>query len=466
MVKKITLLFVLAIACSQLSFAQTANDISLLSAGLDRFSLPSVDNTISMEVKNNGTRTITSLEVSWSDGSTNHNALVKTNIAVGETATIAHPKPVNYSSIVEKNISVNISKANNSIDTRSADNSQSISFNTVTREAKKAVVIEEGTGTWCKWCPGGAVNIENMSKKYPETFIGIAIHNGDPMKFNSYNQSSGFRGYPSYHLDRAVKNVNIQGEWSMEGPYKKRASLKAPAELSATGSVTDSKATINAKATFVTKFARANYKLGVVVVENGVKGTSGGYAQKNAYAGGRNGKMGGYEKLPSTVPASKMTYDHVARALLGGYSGQSGSVIDVINVGDTAEYTFTYDIPSAYKKDNLHFIVLLLDGSKIVNGKDFSPKDLSSNEVSLLPEISMYPNPASENLNISFNSKESNDYEVVVYDMVGRQISSKKYPSLSGTQNISYPLSGLSNGNYLVSISTGKASYSKMIIVK
>lgn len=34
--------------------------------------------------------------------------------------------------------------------------------------------------------------------------------------------------------------------------------------------------------------------------------------------------MGGFELLPNPVPAAKMTYNHVARAILGGWAGIPG----------------------------------------------------------------------------------------------------------------------------------------------
>src|SRR5690606_10342123 len=52
-----------------------------------------------------------------------------------------------------------------------------------------------------------------------------------------------------------------------------------------------------------------NYKVAVVVTEDHVTGTGSGWSQSNAYAGGSNGVMGGYELLPNPVPAATMIYD-------------------------------------------------------------------------------------------------------------------------------------------------------------
>ncbi|MDY3354621.1 MAG: C10 family peptidase, partial [Prevotella sp.] len=51
----------------------------------------------------------------------------------------------------------------------------------------RRIVMEEATGTWCGWCPEGMATIEQMSKKYPDNFIAIAIHDDYEMRVgNSY----------------------------------------------------------------------------------------------------------------------------------------------------------------------------------------------------------------------------------------------------------------------------------------
>ena len=49
------------------------------------------------------------------------------------------------------------------------------------------VVVEEGTATWCGFCPRGIVGVQEMKKKYPDSFIGIAAHRDDPLEPTSYS---------------------------------------------------------------------------------------------------------------------------------------------------------------------------------------------------------------------------------------------------------------------------------------
>lgn len=75
--------------------------------------------------------------------------------------------------------------------------------------ANKIVVGEEGTGTWCQWCPRGAVFMDYMHDSYAGFWAGIAVHNGnnEPMKLAEYDTPfSGFlSGYPGVLVERGTE---------------------------------------------------------------------------------------------------------------------------------------------------------------------------------------------------------------------------------------------------------------------
>src|SRR5690606_25710137 len=142
-----------------------------------------------------------------------------------------------------------------------------------------------------------------------------------------------------------------------------------PVAIDVTTELSGSELTVNASATFYSNFSNANFRFAAILIEDDVTGTGSGYAQENYYAGGSYGPMGGYESLPATIPASQMVYDHVGRALLGGYNGQAGSIPTTITDGQTVDYTFNYTIPSAFKPNRLSVAVLVIDANtgRVVN---------------------------------------------------------------------------------------------------
>lgn len=450
-------------------------DAKIDSASLDRYSLTSTDNQLSIDVTNNGITAITSLDISWNDGTTNYSENFSINIAPGATETINHSTQVNYSAVVEKNITVTINSVNGGADEDSSNDSLSKQFNTVSQSGTKVVFIEEATGTWCGWCPRGAVGLDYMTSTYPDTVVGVAVHNADPMAVSEYDAGIGqyISGYPSGVVDRTYGDVD-PSQTSLQTAYDALNAEIVPVDLSAGATQSGNILTISAQANFYTTFSAANYRLGVIISEDGVTGTGDGtnvnnqdYDQVNYYSGGGNGPMGGYENYTDPVPATQMVYNHVGRAVLGGYNGQINSVPAVINDGDSVSYDFTYTIPATSDQANLHIVVVLIDstdGSIVGASQRSVAQALSVEDVSGIDSIKLYPNPATDILNIAFQAGNG-DYNITITDMLGRTVINNNYKGLFGAQNIELPVSQLNAGHYIMNINDGNASYSTKFVI-
>jgi hypothetical protein len=102
-----------------------------------------------------------------------------------------------------------------------------------------------------------------------------------------------------------------------------------------------------------------NHSLVCVLTEDSVRGTTSGYNQSNSYAGGSNGKMGGYELLPSSVPASKMIYDHVARTVSPNFTGLSGAFSSNPSTGATHIHNFTFQISPLWNLNQMKAVCFM-----------------------------------------------------------------------------------------------------------
>ncbi|WP_162127001.1 T9SS type A sorting domain-containing protein [Flavobacterium phycosphaerae] len=441
-----------------------ANDVQLVSAKLNRYGLLNSTNALTFTVKNAGSNPITNLTINWNDG-TDHSITVNKSLAVGATSTVIHPTTVQYGTIVEKNLALSITAVNGNPDPVMTNNTGSIKFNTVSQASPKKVLFEEGTGTWCGWCPRGAVAMAYMDTTYPNEFIGVAVHNEDPMMIDDYDGGADFSGFPGMNVDRVVKGADVS-QTTMVNNLNTRKLLTTPVSLEATGDVNGSDVTITANATFRTNFANANYRLGVIISEDNVTGTIAGYKQTNYYSGGANGAMGGYESLANPVPAASMVYNHVGRQLLGGYDGQDGSVPTTITDGQTISYTFNYTVPATSALDNMHAVLVLIDqdNGEIVNSKSVEMNTLAVSHNQMATNIQVYPNPASDFINIS--NLKSGDYKITIYDMLGRVVQSNESKNVTENQLLTVPVKGIAKGEYVVTIATGNTSYSKQLLVK
>ena len=439
-------------------------EAELSSVSLARYAASGSNTTLTMNVTNLGANTITSIVADWNDG-TSHSSTISTNIASGQTVAVPHPTAVNYASAQEANITVTITSVNGGADANAANNGGSALHNTVSAIVPKNVVFEEGTGTWCGWCPRGAVAMDYMTSTYPDQFIGIAVHNGDPMTVAAYDAAADFSGFPGSNIDRALLDQSVsQTAW--ENTFNVRKNYIVPAAISVNSSGTGANVVMDVAATFYTPFAAANYRLAVIMVENNVTGAASGYNQANYYSGGGSGAMGGYESLPNPVPAAQMVYDHVGRALLGGYNGQAGSVPAVISDGSVANYTFNYTVPGTSDRNQMYAVAVLIDQSngEIVTATEVSVAEAGISEMEKMA-MSVYPNPANEMLNIAFDAAQ-NDYTVELIDLQGRVVKSGSYSNLSGAQLISFPVTDLNKGSYIVKISSSNGSKTKAVIVQ
>lgn len=225
------------------------------------------------------------------------------------------------------------------------------------------LVVEEGTGTWCQYCPKGIVAFRETAAAYPEHFIGIAVHKEDALATDSYSELK-FSGYPDSYLNRNLKS-NVEPSASAYTSAISNIKDRVPTvgvEVNAEYT-DDTKKQIHAEAlaTFVSAQQGINYRVSFVLIENGIKG----YSQVNAYAGGSS-VMGGFEKLSN--PAY-IDMDHVAR-MNYSYQGFEGSIPTDVEADQTVSYETTLAMPTVQNADNCELVALVIDANtgRIENG--------------------------------------------------------------------------------------------------
>jgi len=239
----------------------------------------------------------------------------------------------------------------------------------LTQPFSRKVVMEEGTGAWCGWCPRGAVGMAMMKEKYPDTFIGIAVHdktNGpDPMAVTEYDNFivSFISGFPGAVIDRKTYlECNPYPDYGAEYCYQYEISQTPLAGIKLTGGFTDANKTaitLKAVTTFGLTIDNANFKLVYVLIENGVTG----YTQANFYSGGSSGAMGGYESKPN--PITDMVFNDVARGIYSAPTGIAGSIPASVTEMTPIEHTYTINLSnvSIQNKNQLEVVVMLLNAT-------------------------------------------------------------------------------------------------------
>lgn len=82
-------------------------------------------------------------------------------------------------------------------------------------------------------------------------------------------------------------------------------------------------------------------------------------------------------------------------------------------------------------------------------------------------DVSLYPNPASENTNITLTLNNKEEVTIVIRDLAGKTIQTINAGNLSsGAHNIEMNLEGMAQGMYTVTISAGASNITQKMIVK
>ncbi len=354
-------------------FAPASHDVAVSRIQAPRFKLSGTTVEISGEITNYGAETLTAVDIAWTDGTNTYTDNV-TGISVPFLGkyNFVHSDQLSLPDAITYNFDLWAANPNGAADADDTNNQQSGVVSGVSYIPSKKMLAEEGTGTWCGWCPRGTEWMDFMTENYPDDFVGIAVHNADPMAVTAYDNGvgdfPGFTGYPGVIVDRnAVWDPSDLEDILPD--YLARIAPLAP-EVTASIDVATKTATINASAEFVTQLENIDYRFNVVLTEDNVTGTGSGYAQTNYYAGAAAptdpipGFGSDWDALPATVPAADMVYNHVGRAILGGWAGTAGSVPANVVADDIAEKEYVVsNFNTDWNPFNMHAVVMIIDNA-------------------------------------------------------------------------------------------------------
>ncbi len=320
----------------------------------------------------------------------------------------------------------------------------------------KLVIGEEATGTWCGWCPRGAVALNWMDKEYKGYWQGIAVHNGDPMTNPEYDNgiAAYISGYPSGIVDRGpdINPAAFKQDFLQRIVIEPNVVIKNGAELNGN--------TLKVSLTaWFTNSVSGNHKIVCVLLEDSVTGTTSQYNQSNSYSGGGAGPLvdvdgSDWANKPPSVPASQMVYRDVARGVAPSFVGEN-LANTIYSSGDFETHCFEFNLDPSWDQSQMHIVGMLLDNSNRVDNASSTSineaiaEGYSSCATSIFgvdlngpDRINIYPTPAKESIKIS-NIKERVEFKI--YDINGRKVLENK---ISNNEKIN--ISSLSSGVYKI----------------
>lgn len=238
------------------------------------------------------------------------------------------------------------------------------------------VVIEEGTGQWCGYCPLGILAFEYLLPKYNEQLIAIAVHNNDVMAVAEYDKGLGFQAFPNGKVNRkatcspTTASYEFEGSGTFHEGLVRELAIIPEAEVKLTNVNMNADAiSLKSETRFLLNPTSNDYRLAYVVISNGYKAT--GAQVNNLYSTnkyetfGKFGRGGEYGQQY----VENLVYDEVACGIFPSFNGAEGIIPEQPTLNEVYAHDFEIDLKSCKNINSeveLELIVML------INGKDGS----------------------------------------------------------------------------------------------
>ncbi len=297
------------------------------------------------------------------------------------------------------------------------------------------VLIEEGTGTWCPFCPGAAIGLEQLHSEGHDIAV-IAYHEGDPYETSeSLNRLSYYNitSYPSVVFDGGNLISGGHATNSMYPSYRPVYDEKilVPSLFSMSVDVEQTGDTTYAATIIVerhSEYYTGPFKLYGVVTE-------------------------------SSIMVNWQNQNHLDFVFRKIFPSTSGLSVDFL--GSTPlNATIYFEISSSWVKNNCEFIVFLqYDNNKSVLQAD--KVDMSTVigvEEHFMPNIVVRPNPASDFVSVYADGLN----KVSVMNMTGQTLMQQFITGNEAHMSIEH----LPPGMYLVQVEAGNQRITRKLIVQ
>lgn len=333
-------------------------DLGSIIVGAPSYSAPGADLNFEAQITNQASNPIQKFEVEVTVGDQEPATLSVSGAGITQYkgSKVFKLKTPNTNTGLNIPVNVRLVSVNGVAQQSSEVTVSSAVFNSYDGGYPRNVVVEEGTGTWCGWCPRGIVGMDKMSEAHTDgTFIPIAVHNGDQMAVSSY--PTLVSGFPGAVVNRDPKYGSIDPSYStLESVYSdvingSKSFADIEFKVYKGNSLNEFKFVTNT--TFILDAGGSDFAMAYAVTENNV----GPYTQTNNYAGGGNGAMDGWEKKGSSVSTK---YNDVARGIYDMF-GLPGSVPATVTAGKSFTHEYTASFSAVKSIKNCRFVAMLLN---------------------------------------------------------------------------------------------------------
>lgn len=312
-----------------------------------------------------------SIEVKNKDGSS---SITEVNANIEPYSQIIIPFELKSENVIgasEKTLI--ITKINGQDNTSEGKTSAKIRMFTLEKTPIFTPVIETPSATWA-W---SSIRVPFVSKELESTFgdriIQIYPHVDDVMAIPDYADVTDSLGLIRTYVNRGEEIDLYYGtdyrEWGIKNYINNALTAVAPASINVRAEWVDEEKSmldIHTEGVFDISFDNNPFRIGYVLIADGLKGTGSQWDQANQYALGNETFEDPFFQEMAVLPTwvSGLKYDNIPIAAWGAYKGVEGTLPDNIVAGEKNPFTYRVDISGNFliqDKENLSVVVLLLD---------------------------------------------------------------------------------------------------------
>jgi len=324
-------------------------------------------------------------------------------------------------------------------------------------------LFETFTSSTCGPCVNGNKNLKEIFDANPNMWVCVKYQMSWPGDGDSYYTSEGgdrrtyygVTSVPHQYIDGGFDgNSGSVTKGDLMDAYYNVCYLEMTADM--TYSVSGKYVSVNTTMTPAADI-NGNLKLFVAIVEKKTTGNVGSNGETEFHWVMKKMLPDANGTTLANFTSGNAVSKHNDYAFNGNYRLPNNAKDPIDNATENSVEEFDDLIAVVWVQDVTTKEVIQAVFSSVTVGMD------EAERASIITNI--YPNPATDNVNIELNNQTNENVEISIMNNLGQVLSSNNYGSLIGTQKVTMDVSNLVKGIYFVKVQIGEKYYVKPIQV-
>lgn len=408
---------------------------------------------------NSGVNAITSLSVSYTvnAGAPVIGTLNGINVPSLTSYNFTHPTNWNATTPGTYQVALSISAPNGGTDASPNDNSATKTVNVATQAVTSLPLVEEFSSNTCPPCASfNAVfipRLQAMNANMENGSLAVVKYQMDypsPGTDKSYNADADarhtFYGVPGIP-DAFLNGVNFGGSQAdLNAAVASTAVMDISVDAVYSGNTVTATATVSPYANFA-----AGLRLFVAIVDDSYNDAGTNGETEFHFIMRKMMSTSAGISLAAMTPGNNVTQTVTHNAIFGGVTQNSFNFW-------SADFTGVTVVAWVQNTATGEVFQAAIDASLSVGIGFNSPESI---------DVTMFPNPAQNNLTIRANMQTTDDLQLNIFNALGQKVGTQGFSTNGvGTQSFNYSTDGLSDGVYMVQLVSGKRTASRTIVIK